>query len=254
LKITVVSPHRGDAALALGLAIEAWLAEDHAVEVVSCFTRSKFAPYSDAGSLHTNDRMSFVTAVRKREDEEWRKQVGSAKLTITDLNLKDAPIRLHIGAEKVFDRPADVSEKVVSKIRRAVEMSKAGAVVLPLGLSGHVDSVSARDAALPVNASVPLVFYEELPFAAKAKGEGAWEAAMEQLPVSVGGELHAVLVGRERGTEAEIQEAVARMRRVAWCYDSQMDERVTSEVAEFCRRYAGQERVWANDAWRVLFS
>ena len=254
MKIVVVSPHRGDAALALGLAIDAWLAEGHAVEVVSCFTRSEFAPYSDAGSLHTNDRMSFVTAVRKREDEEWRKQIGSSKLTITDLNLKDAPIRLHLHAEKVFDRPADVSEKVVSKIRRAMEMSKAGAVVLPLGLGGHVDAVSARDAAMPVDASVPLSFYEELPFAAKAEGEAAWERAMEQLPVSVRAELQAALVGRVRGMEAEVEEAVARMRRVAWCYDSQMDERVTGEVAEYCRRFEGQERVWANAAWRLKFS
>jgi LmbE family N-acetylglucosaminyl deacetylase len=250
VKITVVSPHRGDAALALGLAIEAWLAEGHAVEVVSCFTRSEFAPYSDAGSLHANDRMSFVTAVRKREDEEWRKQIGSAKLTLTDLNLKDAPIRLHTHAEKVFDRPADVSEKVVSKIRRAMEMSKAGAVVLPLGLGGHVDSVSARDAALPVNASLPLAFYEELPYAARVDGDGAFDAARGQLPVSVQAELQPVLVGSARGTEPGVGEAVARMRRVAWCYDSQINEAITGEIAEYCRRYEGRERVWANAAWR----
>jgi LmbE family N-acetylglucosaminyl deacetylase len=246
MKITVVSAHRGDAALGLGLAIEAWLAEGHAVEVVSCFTRSEFAPYSDAGSLHANDRMSFVTAVRKREDEAWRKQVGLAKLTLTDLNLKDAPIRLHLHAEKVFDRPADVSEKVVSKIRRAMEMSKAGAVVLPLGLGGHVDAVSARDAAMPVDASVPLAFYEELPYAARADGEGAWEKAMEQVPVGVRAELQPVLVGCAKGLE----EAVVRMRRVVWCYDSQFDEAATREIAEYCRRYEGRERVWANAAWR----
>jgi LmbE family N-acetylglucosaminyl deacetylase len=250
VKITVVSAHRGDAALALGLAIEAWLADGHAIEVISCFTRSEFAPYSDAGSLHANDRMSFVTAVRKREDEAWRKQVGSAKLTLTDLNLKDAPIRLHLHAEKVFDRPADVSEKVVSKIRRAMEMSKAGAVVLPLGLGGHVDAVSARDAALPVDASLPLAFYEELPYAARTVGEAAWEGALDQIPVSVRSELEAVLVGGVRGTAGEIDEAVARMRRVAWCYDSQIDEGITGVIAEFCRRYEGRERVWANDAWR----
>ena len=152
MKITVVSPHRGDAAFALGLSIGAWLREGHAVEVVSCFTRSEFAPYSDVGSVHRNDRVSFVTAVRKREDEEWRKQLarerGAAKFTITDLNLKDAPLRLHVGANEVFGRAADASEKVASKIRRALEMSKAGAWVLPLGLGGHVDHVTARDVAL----------------------------------------------------------------------------------------------------------
>ncbi len=252
MKITVVSPHSGDAALALGLAIEAWLVHGHAVEVVSCFTRSEFAPYSDAGSLHANDRMSFVTAVRKREDEAWRKQYGAAKLTLTDLNLKDAPIRLHCSPEKVFGRPADVSEKVVSKIRRALEMSKAGAVVLPLGLGGHVDHISARDAAMPAETSaMPLAFYEELPYAARTEGDGTLEGALGELPVTLQSELQPTFASALNGEGASIEGAVLRKRRVAWCYDSQIDESVTTEIAEFSRRYGGRERLWGNAAWRA---
>jgi LmbE family N-acetylglucosaminyl deacetylase len=249
VKITVISPHRGDAAFALALAVEAWLVQGHAVEVVSCFTRSEFAPYSDAGSLHANDRISFVTAVRKREDEAWRKQYGAAKLTLTDLNLKDAPIRLHCSPEKVFGRPADVSEKVVSKIRRALELSGAGALVLPLGLDGHVDHVSARDAAMPAETSaLPLAFYEELPYAAHAGGEGSLEAALIQLPLTLQTELQPAFA---RSVESAIEDAVLRKRRAAWCYDSQIDESVTTEIAEFCRRYEGRERLWTNAAWRA---
>jgi LmbE family N-acetylglucosaminyl deacetylase len=252
VKITVVSPHRGDAAFALGLTVEAWLMQGHVVEVVSCFTRSEFAPYSDAGSLHPNDRMSFATAVRKREDEEWRKQYGVAKLTLTDLNLKDAPIRLHCGAEEVFGRAADVSVKVVSKIRRALELSKAGAIVLPLGLDGHVDHISARDAAMLAETSaLPLAFYEELPYAAHADGEQAIEAAVNQLSSTLQAELQPAFAGRLHGDESAIEAAVLRKRRAAWCYDSQIDESVTTEIAEFCRRYEGRERLWANAAWRT---
>ncbi len=247
MKITVVSPHRGDAAFALGLSIRAWLEEGHAVEVVSCFTRSEFAPYSDVGSVHRNDRVSFVTAVRKREDEEWRKLHGAAKLTITDLNLKDAPLRLHVGANEVFGRAADASEKVVSKIRRALEMSKAGAWVLPLGLGGHVDHVTARDVALSALATVgiPVAFYEELPEAADAAAEV--DVAVAQLMLAVQSKLEPVL-GGEAG---EVEDAVAKKRRVAWCYDSQIDEAATTEIAEFCRRFEGRERIWANAAWRA---
>jgi LmbE family N-acetylglucosaminyl deacetylase len=247
VKITVVSPHRGDAAFALGLSIRAWLEEGHAVEVVSCFTRSEFAPYSDVGSVHRNDRVSFVTAVRKREDEEWRKLHGAAKLTITDLNLKDAPLRLHVGANEVFGRAADASEKVVSKIRRALEMSKAGAWVLPLGLGGHVDHVTARDVALSALATVgiPVAFYEELPEAADAAAEV--DVAVAQLMLAVQSKLEPVL-GGEAG---EVEDAVAKKRRVAWCYDSQIDEAATTEIAEFCRRFEGRERIWANAAWRA---
>ena len=80
--------------------------------------------------------------------------MSAAKLTLTDLNLKDAPLRLHCGADEVFGRAADASEKMVAKIRRALEMSKAGALVLPLGLSGHVDYVTARDVALSAHVDV----------------------------------------------------------------------------------------------------
>ena len=251
MKITVVSPHRGDAAFALGLSIEAWLREGHAVEVVSCFTRSEFAPYSDVGSVHRYDRVSFVTAVRKREDEEWRKQVGAAKFTITDLNLKDAPLRLHVGASEVFGRAADASEKVVSKIRRALEMSKAGAWVLPLGLSGHVDHVTARDVALSAlgTEAIPVAFYEELPEATGAAAEERIDAAVVQLTSAVQSPLEPVFAGGDG--LGDVEGAVAKKRRVAWCYDSQIDEATTTEIAEFCRRFEGGERMWANAAWRA---
>jgi LmbE family N-acetylglucosaminyl deacetylase len=254
VKITVVSPHRGDAGFALGLAIRTWLLAGHAVEVVSCFTRSEFAPYSDVGTVHRNDRVSFVTAVRKREDEEWRKQMerlaqeGAAKFTITDLNLKDAPLRLHVGANEVFGRPADASEKVVSKIRIALERSKAGAWVLPLGLGGHVDHVTARDVALSALGTEvrPVAFYEELPEVVRGGAEEV-EAAVVALTLAVQGKLEPVLAG---GGET-VDDAVAKKRRVAWCYDSQIDEATTTEIAEACRRFEGRERLWANAAWRA---
>ena len=253
MKITVVSPHRGDAAFALGSSIRAWLLAGHAVEVVSCFTRSEFAPYSDVGTVHRNDRVSFVTAVRKREDEEWRKQMerlardGGAKFAITDLNLKDGPLRLHVGANEVFGRAADASEKVVSKIRRALEMSKAGAWVLPLGLGGHVDHVTARDVALSALGTEvrPVAFYEELPEAVRG-GAKEVEAAVVALTLAVQSTLEPVLAG---GGET-VDDVVEKKRRVAWCYDSQIDEATTTEIAEACRRFEGRERMWANAAWR----
>lgn len=246
MKITVVSPHRGDAAFALGLAIEAWLGEGHAVEVVSCFTRSEFAPYSDVGSVHRNDRVSFVTAVRKREDEAWRRRHGAAKLTITDLNLKDAPLRLHVGASEVYGRAAEASEKVMSKLRRALEMSKAGAWVLPLGLGGHVDHVTARDVALSaMPVGFPVAFYEEVPEAAAVEVD----AAVESLMLAVQSTLEPVFAGVP---VEDVEKAVGKKRRVAWCYDSQIDEAATTAIAEFCRRFEGRERMWGNAAWRGL--
>ena len=129
MKIVIVSPYRMDAALGLGLAVDAWLEQGHAVEVVNCFTRSEHAPHSDADSVHANDRLSFVSALRKREDEAWQKLYRSAKLTLTDLNLKDAPLRLHCAPEEVFSVAVNESDKSFAKIAKALEQRNDEAVL-----------------------------------------------------------------------------------------------------------------------------
>jgi LmbE family N-acetylglucosaminyl deacetylase len=238
LKITVVSAHRGDAALALGLSVAAWLEQGYAVEVVSCFTRSESAPFSDVGSLHANDRMSFASATRKREDEAWAKMLRG-KFTLTDLNMKDAPLRLHCGADEVFGLTVNLEEKSAVKIRKAIERSGAELLVLPLALDGHVDRVTARDAGVAFwQATLPVAFYEDLPQALALTDEALRDAAL-----AVRGDLEPAFAG------AAAEDAVARKRRVAWCYDSQIDEATTLQIAEFCDRYEGRERLWANAAW-----
>lgn len=250
MKLTVVSPHRGDAAFGLGLTIGIWLQQGHAVEVVNCFTRSEFAPYSDVQSLHANDRMSFATAVRKREDESWRKQYGAAKLQLMDLNLKDAPARLHCAREEVFGRAPDTSEKVVSKIRKAIALGKADALLLPMGLSAHVDHVSARDAALlELRDGMRLAFYEELPFALQATSAQT-EAIVNELQRVLGVQLRETFVSGATPLTAEAAEQ--RRRKIALCYDSQIDEAGTAEIAAFGGTRGGRERFWGNAAWSNL--
>jgi hypothetical protein len=240
LKITVVSAHRGDAALALGLSVAAWLEQRHAVEVVSCFTRSESAPFSDVGSLHANDRMSFASATRKREDECWAKMLRG-KFTLTDLNMKDAPLRLHCDPHEVFGLMVNLEEKSAVKIRKAIERSCAELLVVPLALDGHVDRVMARDAgAAHLQATLPVAFYEDLPQALSFSDRALRDAAL-----AVRKDLEDAFVA------AAWADAVARKRRVAWCYDSQIDEATTLQIAEFCLRYEGRERLWANAAWKA---
>jgi LmbE family N-acetylglucosaminyl deacetylase len=238
LKITVVSAHRGDAALAIGMSVAAWLEQGHAVEVVSCFTRSEFAPFSDVGSLHANDRMSFASATRKREDESWTKMLRG-KFTMTDLNMKDAPLRLHCEPDEVFGLTVNLEEKSAVKIRKAIERSGAELLVLPLALDGHVDRVTARDAGVAFwQATLPVAFYEDLPQALALSDEALREAAL-----AVRGDLEPTFM------RVTADDAVARKRRVAWCYDSQIDEATTLQIAEFCERYEGRQRLWVNAAW-----
>jgi LmbE family N-acetylglucosaminyl deacetylase len=235
VKIAVISAHRGDAALSIGLTVDFWLQRGDVVEVISCFTRSEFAPFSDAGSLHPNDRMSFVSATRKREDEAWAKLAAkgvAGKLLLTELNLKDAPLRLHCAADEVFGQVTETSDKATLKIRKAVDQSRPELLVAPMALDGHIDRVTARNAAR-YGQPVPVLFYEDLPPALKLSEESIQESAkiLQAVPQFVSG-------------PADVDAAVERKRRIAWCYDSQIDEAETAAIAERCRPYGCQERLW----------
>jgi LmbE family N-acetylglucosaminyl deacetylase len=243
VKIVVVSPHRDDAAFSLSLAIAAWLERGHAVEVVNCFTRSEHAPFSDFDSVHANDRMTYVTAVRAKEDESWRKQfgVGAKRLSLKDLNVKDGPLRMHCALEELTSVAVNPVDKAMAKIQKATE--GAGAVVLPLALGGHVDHRTAREAALSlVGSAVLCAFYEDLPYALEmAEGEIA------QAALGAGVELAPVFAGEAQ----EVEAAIKRKRRLALCYDSQIEDATAERMAGFCAQYAGRERLWGNAAWRA---
>jgi LmbE family N-acetylglucosaminyl deacetylase len=247
LKIAVVSPHGEDAGLSLGLAIGVWLQQGHAVEVVSCFTRSEHAPFSDADSVHANDRMSFVTALRRREAEDWRRQYRSAKLTITDLNLKDARLRLHCAAEDVTSIAVNEADKAFAKIHTALERSRAGAVVFPLALGGHADHRTAMLAAAAPVGTMAVAFYEDLPDAAAA------EAAIEEQTRTVAEAMSTQLVPVFAGDPVDVSAAETSKRRQALCFVSQLEDAQVELVAGFCTGYGGRERLWANPAWLVSF-
>lgn len=253
MKIVIVSPHRDDAAFSLGLAVDAWLQQGHAVEVMNVFTRTEHAPYSDADSLHPNDRMSFASAVCKREDEAWVKryvgQLGRGKLTLSDLNLKDGPLRLHCTLEEAHQREPELTEKVVSKLTRSLELSKADTIVLPLGVGSHVDHLTVRTAGLPVDRQVfPLAFYEDQPYTAQLETPSALDEVVLAATLAAGVPLEATFAS----APADVDAAVTRKQRLAICYDSQIDDATTVQIAEFSRQYAGRERLWANAAWRNL--
>lgn len=247
MKIAVVSPHGEDAALSLGLAIGSWLEQGHSVEVVNCFTRSESAPYSDADSVHANDRMSFVTALRRREAEAWQKLYRSGKLTLTDLNLKDAPLRLHCPPEEVFSVAMNESDKAFAKIHKALEQSRAAAIVFPLGLGGHVDHRTAMLAATGVVAASAVAFYEDQPYAAEPGA--VIDDTAQAAALLLGKPLEPVFAGEVSDVDA----AVARKRRMALCYVSQLDDAQVEQVAGFCAQYGGRERLWAGPRWRELF-
>lgn len=251
VRIVVLSPHRDDAAFSSGLAIEAWLARKHRVTVLNCFTESAYAPFSDAESLHPNDRKSFVTAIRRKEDVAWNKLLRD-RLDFHDLTLLDAPLRLACSADEVLTVEIRPGDRAVARVRGAIEKLLKGAgagqvaLVAPLAVGGHIDHRVVRQATLEAVSGTgpPLAFYEDLPYAARpgASEQPASLAQEAQL------DLHPVF-----GQTAAVDDvgAIRRKHAFAECYDSQIDSDDVRLIAEFARPLGGRERLWANPAWRA---
>lgn len=245
LKIVLVSPHRDDAAFSLALSIGAWRRDGHRVTIVNVFTRSLYAPYSDADSVHENDRLSYVSAMRKREDEAFLRQIPGTQMV--DLNIKDAPLRLHCSSDIVCDMPVDPSDGAFPKILKALTKHTAEenvALVLPLALGHHVDHRVARDASLELSANLPCAFYEDLPYATR---EGV-SIDLEHFRRDVDAKYHEHL----SPVVCYHTSSIAWKRKIALGYSSQITDEVADLISNFAHRYHGNERIWANDAFTSM--
>ena len=265
MKILILSPHRDDAAFSLSLAITNWLTARHTVTILNIFTRSRFAPYSDAAFVHENDELSYVSAMRLREDELWVRRIKESlpkghknNLHIFDLNLKDAPIRLRIPLEAVNTTPVNPADPSIEKIRKALtRQSVAGnleALVLPLALGNHVDHLTVREAALPLTTgsnAIPSAFYEDLPYAAAYPSVTDLDHILE-VTTTLGEPL--VPTQSSFNTPETAAEATARKRHLALGYASQIDEEAADAIANFATRYNGAERLWLNQQWLSTFT
>ncbi len=245
LNILVLSPHRDDAAFSLALSIDAWLRQGHSVTIINVFTRSLYAPFSDAESVHENDRLSYVSAMRRKEDEAFLRQVNGA--TMVDLNIKDAPLRLHCSADIVCDVPVDPADGAFAKIQKALIKYTSRpdtALVLPLALGNHVDHRVVRDASLPASVGFACAFYEDLPYAARPGVAVDLRRFREEVDTRYHKHLHPVVCSHGRG--------IAWKRTIALGYSSQIREDLANRVSDFAHRYHGNERIWADDTFLAL--
>ena len=251
MKILVLSPHRDDAAFSLSISIAQWLAAGHRVSVLNCFTRSLYAPLSDADHAHPNDRLGYVSALRRREDEHFiRKLPGATRsnIELLDLNIKDAPLRLRCASDAVCDREVDPADRSIPKIQKSlasqIAAGKVEATVLPLALGHHVDHRTARDAALPLSISVPCAFYEDLPYATRPGIAIDLEAFRRDASTRLHEALYPAL--------CQAAAAVQTKRRLILGYASQIDDEAADLISSFASRYDGGERLWVNDAWASI--
>jgi LmbE family N-acetylglucosaminyl deacetylase len=255
LKILVLSPHRDDAAFSLSIAITNWLTARHSVTVLNVFTRSRHAPFSDAAFVHENDELSYVSAMRLREDEHFLRRITQnlqkglkANLHMVDLNLKDAPIRLRCSLEELSDIPVNPADPSIEKIRKALtKQSEAGAMealVLPAALGNHIDHLTVREAAMHLTTVLPSAFYEDLPYATTCPSAATDLDRLRDAAATLKEPLSPVIY--------QIESAVEFKRRLVLGYASQIDNEIGTLISDFATRYNG-ERLWANQSWLDAF-
>jgi LmbE family N-acetylglucosaminyl deacetylase len=246
LNILLLSPHRDDAAFSLSLSITHWLQMGHHVTVMNVFTRSLYAPYADAEQKPERERMDYVSNLRKQEDHQTLKALGIQ--LILDLDVEDAPIRLHCDSSIVCDMDVRSDDVAIPKIRAALEaqLEHDGTdtvLILPLGLGHHVDHRTARDAALPLSGRVACAFYEELPYATRDGVRVDLSRFRNDAAAQQHEPLFPVLCHGTHTRPVEFKRSTAMM------YKSQIDPQLAHVIANFAHRYHGGERLWANEAW-----
>ncbi len=241
LKISIICAHRGDACFAMGLTLVRWARAGHKIRLINCFTRSAYAPYSDADTVHPNDRMSYVSAMRAKEDGVFLRKMPSAE--ILDLRLKDAPIRLRCAEQDVYGRAVSDEDPAIAKIAAALEKrmgpDKVDVLLLPLGIGSHVDHSTSRAAALGFASRLACGFYEDMPYGSL---EGA-ESEGERLRLDIERETGVSLTPMVCSTGAS---PFASKRKLVEIYCSVLDDASVERIASAAERVGG-ERIWANE-------
>jgi len=235
-KAVFLSPHSDDVALSLG-AFLMWKPSDVHIHIVTVFSISECT----ADNSITNS--AIVSSIRKLEDEELIKSL-SGDVKGRWLDRQDAPLRLHISDETVFHSKftkLDMKEvqHLVSTIK--VEYDGFDLIFAPIGLGTHIDHLVVRNAALELlRDGFPIVFYEDIPYAADLSLKEITEHIKELESLS-GQQLDYYCIK----TGISVEEKVSLLS----CYRSQIDSRTESRVRSHANRIDSKtvvERVWAS--------
>ncbi len=160
-EITILSPHRDDAAFSLCMALRKWTAMRLKLTVINFFTVSAYGPGSSGKDPLT------VSSVRRREDRRVISIIGPL-IRVREAGLLDAPLRLGIEAAAVCR--AETRSLLRSEDIRAIacfiqRWARSGLLIAPLSLGDHVDHIAVHEAALVSADSRRLAYFEDLPYA-----------------------------------------------------------------------------------------
>jgi LmbE family N-acetylglucosaminyl deacetylase len=228
-KIYILSPHIDDAAFGLALTISKCANNNIPVTIINCFTVTKWTAIAVE-----NKEINAVSLLRKTEDAEFYKTIGN--ITIINLDLIDAPLRNgYIFQQQPFQKN---EIELIDELTTLLEKYVDGLLLCPLGIGNHIDHAICRAAVLKLYKKIPVLFYEDLPYARRISAEQI-ESHVRQLEQ----ELEAQLTNHTDGflnCKIDKEQAIR-------LYKSQMNEEIASEIVAHLNHLKG-ERVWGEEA------
>lgn len=242
MRLTVLSPHRDDAAFSLALALKRWSMAGVQISVLNFFTSSAYAPFAfDCAD---------VSGLRAREDRRSLKTIDP-RIRLLSWSLLDAPLRLPIdfGSLTNPDAFALLPAELLALSRRLRPVFKHSLILAPLALGDHIDHRTVHQAVIDASRgramSSSLAFYEDLPYA-------SWSD--ETLILQRVGIAEAQL-GFPLSPSLQRSRNWRFKRHAAMRYRSQVDDSMANIIARYGEKYKNAERIWVprhSARWRAL--
>lgn len=178
--VLVLSPHLDDAAFSLGPLL-AEFSTEAAVHVATPFTKSVEQPSGFALACQLDKGLPAdvdYMELRRAEDRAWASEL---RLQVEHGDLAEAPHRGYADAQALFaERLAtdDLSERLSEWVTELAQRHQPSLVFLPIGIGRHVDHLWVREIAEnTLTASVPLVYYADVPYTRKSPDAASAELA-----------------------------------------------------------------------------
>jgi LmbE family N-acetylglucosaminyl deacetylase/glycosyltransferase involved in cell wall biosynthesis len=232
-EIIVLSPHPDDVAFCIGGLIQKSILRSP-VHILTLFGRSNYL-------RETGFQPDWldVTEVRKSEEFAFASRVG---VQLSYLEFPEASLRLGPSFERIFNDDNDADLPLLIETESVVQrrLDELNPVLLfsPLGLGGHKDHLLTRKLAqnLARKQNVPLVYYEDLPYAAELAEEKLFEYVSSVDPM---------LQPSYVPIEFELESKLNNLRS----YQSQVGPEEISLVERYARlvgKPGAAERVWSS--------
>ena len=231
--LVILSPHRDDAAFSTGTLLQAASIAHLPVTILNIFTVSAYAPFAGS-SLSTE----AITSLRLAEDRAVIAHL-STSISLRDLSLLDAPLRLEIRDDQVVSGPLSPQQLADQAGRTAAslpDLANIGLLLVPLALGAHIDHIIARDAGMLSVQPDRIGFYQDLPYASRVHSAEALDretsTILAELNTRLGSTLEPWLVSNTTERDGK--------RDLVACYPTQVTTETMEEIVNWTRTLGGE--------------